>query len=84
MFKACISVDNSNPQIEILKQKSLITSGDIDNVLSKVDVDLDENKINNTLSKHTVSKLKEIIKNINSQLNNKSKSISIGKKKNQN
>ena len=44
LFKACISIDNSNPQIEILKQKSLITSGDIDNVLSKVDGGLDETR----------------------------------------
>ena len=29
-FKACISVDNTNPELEILKEKELITSGDIE------------------------------------------------------
>jgi ATP-dependent Lon protease len=79
-FKACISVDDSNPQIDILKKKDLITSGDIDHVLSNVQVKIDENKINDKLTKYTVVKLKELIKNINNKLTNNSQHILYGKK----
>ncbi len=79
-FKSCISVDDSNPQIEILKKKKLITSSDIEQVLSNVVVNVDTNKIKEKLTKCTIVKLKDIIKNINNKISDKELHILTGKK----